>query len=135
MVRKPKNGIESRKKMMIINFSRKYQFTTPLEINGKSIDVVDETKLLGTVITSDLKWKRNTEELVKKAYSRMQILHKIAEYGPKIEDMKTIFILYVRSILEQSCVVWGTSLTQENSEDIQRVQKSAVKLILKDTYE
>ena len=43
--------------------------------------------------------------------------------------------LYVRSILEQSCQVWHSSLTLENSEDLERIQKNALKIILQDEYE
>ena len=42
--------------------------------------------------------------------------------------------MFVRSILEQSAVVWHSSLTVENCEDLERVQKTAVKIILKDKY-
>ena len=51
---------------MIFNFTKNYQFTTSLELNGEKIQFGDETKLLGTVVTSDLKWERNTSEIVKK---------------------------------------------------------------------
>ena len=40
----------------------------------------------------------------------------------------------MRSILEQSATVWHSSLTQENSDDIERVQKSAVKIMLGNKY-
>ena len=36
--------------------------------------------------------------------------------------------------MEQSSVVWHSSLTQENKSDLERVQKSAVKIILGDSY-
>ena len=32
--------------------------------------------------------------------------------------------------MEQSCVVWHSSLTKENEEDLERVQKSAIRIIL-----
>ena len=47
---------------------------------------------------------------------------------------KNIYILYIRSILEQSCVVWHSSLTQDNENDLERVQKAAVKVILGKEY-
>ena len=40
----------------------------------------------------------------------------------------------MRSILEQSCVVWHSSLTAENRQDIERVQKKALRIILKNEY-
>ena len=48
--------------------------------------------------------------------------------------MKLIYIQYVRSILEQSCVVWHSSLTEENAIDLERVQKCAIKIILRKPY-
>ena len=52
-------------KNMIFNFSKKYQFTTKLNVENENIEMVRETTLLGTVITDRLTWDRNTEELVK----------------------------------------------------------------------
>ena len=43
-------------------------------------------------------------------------------------------MLYIRSILEQSCQVWHSSLTIENSLDLERVQKNAFKIILQEKY-
>ena len=40
----------------------------------------------------------------------------------------------MRSLLEQSATVWHSSLTEENVNDLERVQKSAVKIILGDRY-
>ena len=45
---------------------KKHQFTTKLKLNDKNLDEVNETTLLGTVITNKLTWDKNTEELAKK---------------------------------------------------------------------
>ena len=45
-------------KMMIFNFTDKHQFTTELSVNNEKIKPVNETKLLGTIISSDLKWEK-----------------------------------------------------------------------------
>ena len=39
-----------------------------------------------------------------------------------------------RSLLEQLATVWHSSLNEENSDDLDRVQRSAVILILADKY-
>ena len=64
----------------------------------------------------------------------MRLLHKLSEFKVQKEDLKTIYILYIRSILEQSAVVWNAGLTVQNEEDLERVQKSALKVILKKKY-
>ena len=48
---------------------------------------------------------------------------------------KGISPLFVRSLLEQSATVWHSSLTQGNSEDLERVHKSAFKIMLGEKYE
>ena len=41
-------------KVMIFNFTQNHQFTTRLTMDDDKIEVVDNTKLLGTHITNDL---------------------------------------------------------------------------------
>ena len=65
----------------------------------------------------------------------MELLRKISEFTTSIEDKREIYTSYIRSIVEQSSVVWHSSLTKENSQDLERVQKCAVRLILGGKYE
>ena len=37
--------------------------------------------------------------------------------------------MFVRTVLEKSCVVWHSSLTLKNTRDLERVQKACVKII------
>ena len=68
------------------------------------------------------------------ANARMRMLHKLVEFSVPMEDLVNVFILYIRSVLEQSCQVWHSSLTFDNLTDIERIQKNALKIILKDEY-
>ena len=119
---------------MIFNFSKKFQFTTKLSVENENIEIVKEVKLLGTYITDDLKWNKNTTELVKKSYKRMQLLNRAARFTKNVRDLRSIYLTYVRSILDQSAVVWHSSLTGKNRRDLERVQKSAVRVIMGKRY-
>ena len=119
---------------MIFNFSKKYQFCTSLTLNGQVIETLDKTRLLGTIVSNNIKWDENTAEIVKKANRRMELLRKVATFNPQVQDLKIIYFLFIRSILEQSAVVWHSSLSNENSIDPERVQKSALKIILGERY-
>ena len=125
---------QNKLKTTIFDFIENHKFTTRLKLKDENIEVIKSTRLLGTILTDDLKWDQNTKNIIKKANARMQLLHKIANFGTPKEDLKTVYILFVRSILEQSATVWHSSLSEENSRDLERVQKSAVKLILKENY-
>ena len=121
-------------KTMIFNFTQNYKFTTRLPLEGQNLEVVSSTKLLGTIISKDLKWDKNINSIIKKAYARMQLIKKIICFNPPKEDLITIYISFIRSLLEQSCVVWNSMLTEQNINDLERVHKTVLKLILKNEY-
>ena len=91
---------------IIINFTKNYIFSKRLDIKVEKIETVETTKLLGTTITNNFKWDENTKELVKKANARMCLLRKVASFKPSRQNLRLIYIQYIQSILEQSCVVW-----------------------------
>ena len=82
-------------------------------MNEKVLPVVSKTKILGTLLTDTLSWNENTKDLVKKGNMRLLLLKKAKEYTNSISDLKLIYTSYVRSVLETSCVVWHSSLTEE----------------------
>ena len=120
---------EEKTKCMVFNFSKKRQFSTRLALNGKQIEMVKEIKLLGTILTNDLKWNKNTKHLVKRAYARMEILRQMSKFTKSVKDKNHIYKTYIRSVLEQSSVVWSSSITKKNKSELERVQKVAVRLI------
>ena len=126
------NPIKS--KYMIVNFCTNYQFRTRLVVNNSLLEQVHETRLLGLIIQDDLSWNSNTKSLVKKAYSRMIILRKLIEFEVKIQDMVTIYILFIRSVIEQSSVVWSSSLTVDEMTSLERTQKVALRIIFSQDY-
>ena len=121
-------------KVMIFNFTKDYQCTSRTQIENVPLEVIKETKLLGVMINDQLNWDKNTSYLVARANARMRLLHKLVDFGVPQEDLVNIYILYIRSILEQSCQVWHSSLTLDNFQDLERVQKNALRIILKDEY-
>jgi hypothetical protein len=98
------------------------------------VQVVNEIKLLGTYITNTLKWDKNTDFITKNAYKRMQLLIKVSNFTKKKNDLKQIYMTFVRPVVEQSATVWHSSLTEENTTDIERIQKSALRIILGQKY-
>ena len=86
---------------MLFNFTRDYQFTSRTVMENEVIDVVKETKLLGVMVNDVLSWDTNTSYLVKRANSRMRLLHKLVDFGIPHDDLVNINVLYVRYILEQ----------------------------------
>ena len=54
--------------------------------------------------------------------------------GASTEDLLDLYHKHVRSILEYAAPVWHSSLTQEDRLKLERVQKSALHIILGEKY-
>jgi hypothetical protein len=101
----------SKTKYMVVNFANKFQFSTRIMLEDRLLEEVQECCLLGLTITNQLSWQKKTENLVKKANTRMIILHRLYGFNLPVEDMVNIYTLFIRTMLEYSCVVWHSSIT------------------------
>ncbi len=70
--------------------------------DSDNIEVVEEYKLLGQVIRTDMKTISNTENICKKAYVRMWILRRLKELGCCISDLLDVMRHQIISITEQA---------------------------------
>ena len=86
-------------------------------------------------MTEDLKFERNTVDICRRAFARISMITKLKYVGVPEDDLLDIYKLFVRSLLEYCCVVWHSSLTQAQDYDIERVQRTALKVILGNDYE
>ena len=125
---------EKKTKTMIINFTQNYQFTTRLQLKDENIEVVDQMKILGTIINNKLTWDDNCKMLISKVNKRMLLLKKMLSFGATIEEMVHFWKIYCRSQIEQSSQLWSSSLSQENIDDLERTQKAFAKLVLRNRY-
>ena len=72
-------------------FTNNKQFSTHLTVNGRQIETVKEIKLLGTIISDDLKWNKNSKFLVQRAYARMDLLCQLNNFTKSIKDKLQIY--------------------------------------------
>ena len=112
---------ERKSKVMIFNFTRNYQFSTRIKLNDSLLETISETRLLGSVLTSDLKWHANSDQLTKKGYQRMSMLRNLYKFDIPQEDLVQIYTLYIRSILEFNSNVWFSNITVGERENIEHV--------------
>ena len=134
---KPRNDYFRRKNpiSMIINFTQNYKFHTRLTLNNQNIQIVNKMKILGTIIENYLSWNGNCMAIIKKVNARMQLLRKVWSFGSSRDNMGQLWKTFCLSVLDQSCVVWDSGLTCENKKDLERTQKTFVKLVLEEDYQ
>ena len=117
-------------KELIIDFSKEKKSLQPLTVNGNPIKLVESEKILGVVVQNNLKWNLHVENIVKKSSKRIYMLRLLKRSKA---DMKTLVVLYtttIRPILEYACQVWHFNIQKFLSDDIERVQKRALRIIV-----
>ena len=117
-------------KFILFNPTEKFDFIPEYEIGGKFIETEEEIKILGLILRNDLKWRSNTDNMVRKAYSRLWMIKRLKKAGASLEDMTDIYIKQIRSVLEFGVPVWNSALTKEEIHDIERVQSSFLHIVL-----
>ena len=70
------------------------------------------------------------ESIVAKASKRLHILRVLRRGGVEINDLITIYTALIRSLLEYCSVVWHHALPSYLSQELERIQKRALKIIV-----
>ena len=125
---------EAKSNFMVFSRSKE-KFATRLTVNGVNLDRIPVTKLLGVWISEDMSWSRNCQEICKSAYSRLSLITKLKYVGVSMEDLLDIYILFIRSVAEYCSVVFHSSLTQQDSNKLEKIQKTCLKIIMGELYE
>ena len=121
-------------KVMLFNPHRRYDFMPDIQINNQPLEVVEKTKLLGIILTSNLKWSENTKNLTSRAYSRLWTLRRLKALGTPIEEILDTYYKQVRSVLELAVPVWHPGLTVQDLNAIEHAQKGELEIILGESY-
>ena len=99
-----------------------------------SIEYVSDTRLVGVVVSQDLKWFKNTSFICQKARNKLWILRRMLKLDLDIYQMFDVYTKEIGSILEMAVPVWYSGLTNQQIMDIESIQKVAMRIILQDKY-
>lgn len=100
-------------KTNLINFSldthcRQNTLELKQFIKEKALVLLDNTKMLGLEMESNLTWKNHINTLAKKLSSACYAIKKIKEYCGK-EAARTVYFAYSHSYMMYGLLVWGTA--------------------------
>jgi len=91
------------------------------------IERVYSFKLLGVVIGHNLKW--NVDSICTKAYTRLRYLKVLKRSLLSRDDLLYFYSSDIRPVFECACPAWHTSLTQQQTRQIESIQKRALRII------
>ena len=122
---------ENKSKVMIFNMSKKYDFPPEVSFkNGEYLEYLKETRLLGIQLQTSLKWNSNTSAIYKKCMSRMWLLRRMKRLNLDQDLILDYYLKEIRPLTEQGVIVWNSGLTRNQINDLEKVQKVALMIIL-----
>ena len=124
------------KKCNIINFNFSKNNKNPenLNFNGKTIQTVDKIKLLGVILTNDLKWFENTTHVCSKVNRKLFIISKLKHFGLQKEELVKAWVSILRPNTEYAVPLWHSDLSLFDSNRLEKLQKRVLGIILGTTY-
>ena len=117
--------------VMLFNPSKSLDFPPDFAFrNGELLDCVDECKLLGVYLQSNLKWDLNTTMIYKKAMSKIWLLRRMKTLKLETETILEYYVKEIRPLVEHGVPVWNSGLTKGQVRQLERIQKVALYIIL-----
>ena len=120
-------------KLILFIPCKSMDFMPDFEVNHSRIDLVEQVKLLGVVISSNLSWSANTDSIVERCNRKTWMLRRMKKLGASQEDLLDVYLKQIRSMAEFAVPVWNSSLTGEDIANIERLQKT-LHIILSEQY-
>ena len=114
-------------KEIVFDFRKNRKEVEP--VNGVDIEIVTEYKYLGTYIDSHLNWNVNTQKLCSKANQRIYFLRKLKLFNIDRDITMMFYQSAIQSVITFSCIAWVNGLSVGNLNKINRITKSASKII------
>ena len=88
-----------KRKELRISFAKEQRVLDPITIQGKEVELVTSTKLLGLTIANDLSWNDHVTEITKKASKRLYFLTQLKRAGVPKQDLALFYVSCVRSVI------------------------------------
>ena len=125
---------QKKTQIMSFNFRKSLDFPPIFSIGDvPCLEIVNQTKLLGIIISDDLKWAAHVEYMLKKANKKVWLLRRLRLLKLDTHILLDFYCKEVRSVLEFGVAVWHSGITSKMRDRIERVQKICINIILCDS--
>ena len=119
---------------MNVTFSRNPPLPNVLCIDNMQLPNVSSVKILGVTIQSNLKWDAHILDIIKRCNRKLYMFRSIKQHGLSLEDLKTVYIGYIRPVLEYCAPVFNSGITNSQVKSLERIQKRVLKMMLGKKY-
>ena len=81
-----------------------------------------------------MKWNLHIQTISKTFKNKLWTIRRLKSIGGSLDDMRQVYITQIRPVTETACPAWNSALTQQNIDNLEKLQKLALKLILENKY-
>ena len=116
-------------KEMLITKKRDNVAHPPIVLNGTMVDTVKSHKHLGIILKDDLKWDKHVVEMTNKAKKRLAVMNAL-KFKLDRRSLETMYMAFVRPILEYGDVIWDTPSTGDHTlDELEVIQNNAARVV------
>ena len=127
---------QEKSKSMLFNKARKHDFSPELFLTpGTKLEVVEEMRLVGYQLRSDLRTISNTEYIVQRAWKRMWVIRRLKALGASEQELLNVLRAQVISILQFASPAWSTLITVKEGSQIESVLKTGLFLVYEHRFQ
>jgi hypothetical protein len=112
-------------KEMVIYFGKKNFNISPICMDGRDLERVECTKLLGVMINNKLTWGDHVDYICGKVSKRLYFLRLLKRSNLPPSDIMQVYCSIIRSVLEYACEIWHPSITVQQTKQLETIQKRA----------
>ena len=116
-------------KEMIITFAKGYPELDPIFVEDYELIPVSSANILGIHISADLKWNVHISHILTKASKRLYFLRLLKRSEVDHASLLTVYTTCIRSVLDYGCQTWNFGIPQYLSEEVERIQRRALRII------
>ena len=91
--------------------------------------IVEQFKFLGSTTSTTLRWGENTKLIIKKAQQLIHVMRQLKKFAVNREIWTQLYRAVIESVLSFSMTVWYGSTTQAEKNSLDRVVRTASKII------
>jgi len=99
------------------------------------IERVNSTKLLGLYLDSNLTWHTHIDTMLSKSTQRLYFLKQLSRAGVPQTQLRHFYLTVIRPVLEYAAPVWHHLITKMQADQIEAIQKRAIRIIYTCTHD
>ena len=103
---------QEKSKCMLFNRAKQHDFSPELSlVPGQNLELVEEIKVVGYQLRSDLRTTSNTQYIVKRAWKQMWVIRRLKALGASEKELLSVLRAQVLRVLQFATPPWRTLLT------------------------